>query len=444
MRKLRPFRFILLPILIWFFYNGLLMHDYGHFRTRTVATNYWSYLAEAFLDGRTDIKECPPYSDCHDLVFFEGKKYLYWAPVPAFVYLPIVAKMGTQTPDLLIASIFGAINIGLFSLFLFYFSKFFRLQIRFLENQIWTLFWGMGTVHFYMSMNGTVWYIAQVLAQSFLLLGFIFLLKNPRNKWNLLWSGLSLALAIYTRNNLIFALLFAFSILIPRYLLPERQHIFEKWKMKIGHLILFISPFLLASLLNLYYNFIRFGDAFENGLNYHKMDPGYQVNFDMHGYFSWKYIVSNFWIEVLKPPKWTNDFPFFDIENGFGFGFLWASPMLIFFIPATFLFFKKGIKNRNLISIQNIFKYQKVSAMLGNYLALFGISIVIFSVMGPGWKQFASRYSLDYQLFLMIPILFFFEKWKSNKWITSLAFILLLLSVYMNYFGARIFYNLDV
>ena len=319
MQKLRCLRFILLPILIWFFYNGLLIHDYGRLRTRTIATNYWSYLAEAFLDGRADLKECPPYSDCHDLVFFDGKKYLYWAPVPAIVYLPFVASMGTQTPDLLIVSIFGAINVWLFSIFLLFFSRKFHLNIGFWKNQMWTLFWGLGTVHFYMSMDGTVWYVAQILAQTFLLSSFIFLLKKDQRKRWIFVAGLFLALACYTRNNLIFAYFFAFSLFISQIKIDKIEVLAKKIKNYSLRFLIFIIPFLIASCINLYYNFIRFGNAFENGLNYHKMDAGYQTNFDLHGYFSWRYIPSNFWIEVLQPPTWTTTFPFFEIGNGYGF-----------------------------------------------------------------------------------------------------------------------------
>jgi len=237
MQKLRPLRFILLPVLVWFFYSGLLMHDYGRLRTRAVATNYWSYLAKAFLDGRTDIETCPPYSDCHDLVFFEGKKYLYWAPAPVLIYVPIVAMKGTSTPDLLIVSIFGAINVWLFSIFLFYFSRWYRLKFTFWENQIWTLFWAMGTVHFYMSMTGTVWFVAQIFAQTFLLTGLIFLLKKSKSNCNLLLAGIALALASYTRNNLVFAYFFAFGIL-------ASQFDFKKWKSILKKSAVFIFPFL--------------------------------------------------------------------------------------------------------------------------------------------------------------------------------------------------------
>lgn len=433
MQRFRLLRFLLLPILIGFFYNGLLMHNYGKLRTRTIATNYWSYQADAFLNGRLDIKECPPYSDCHDLVFFEGKKYLYWSPVPALVYLPLVAKFGTQTPDELIASIIGTLNIFVFSVFLYFFSRYFQLKMSFWENQFWTLFWGMGTVHFYMSMNGTVWYIAQLLAQTFLLISFTFLLKNIKSKRWLFVSGLCLALACYTRNNLIFAYCFAIGFFISSWSK-------EDWKVIVIKFSIFISSFVLASLANLYYNFIRFGNAFENGLNYHKMDYGYQINFDQYGYFSWRYIPSNFWIEVLKPPKWISTFPFFDIENGYGFGLFWVSPLFLFFIPSVFLFLNKIIKSG--YGVTQIISNKKQTALLGNFVALLGISLIIFLVMGPGWKQFASRYSLDYQLFLIIPILFFFEKRKKSTWIKSLAFFLLLISIYMNYFGARVFYDI--
>jgi len=440
LKNLRFFRFILLPILVWFFYNGLLIHNYGKLRTRPVATNYWSYLANAFLDGQTDIETCPPYSNCHDLIFHNEKKYLYWPPAPTLVYMPIVAALGASTPDLLIASIFGAINVWLFSLFLFSFSKRYKLNFTFWDNQIWTLFWAFGTVHFYMSMSGTVWYVAQIFAQTFLLSGFIILLKASKKNWGLLLSGTGIALACYTRNNLIFAYFLALGIYASDLNLKTIKNI----PILLKKFSLFISPFIILSISNLYYNFIRFGNVFENGLDYHNMDAVYRVNFDKYGYFNFRYIPQNFYDEVLRPPIFSNSFPFFEVgADRYGFGLLWASPIFILFIVASFLFLKKWFENKSKMKITTVISQPKPTTLVTNYFSLIGISLVILSIMGSGWAQFASRYSLDYQLFLIIPILFFFKKWKRNKWISLGMTILFFISIYVNYFGARMFHYLE-
>ncbi len=55
------------------------------------------------------------------------------------------------------------------------------------------LFWTMGTVHSYMSymsMQGSVWFISQVMAQTFLLLSVITMLTGT-GAWNLFLSSIS-------------------------------------------------------------------------------------------------------------------------------------------------------------------------------------------------------------------------------------------------------------
>jgi len=170
----------------------------------------------------------------------------------------------------------------------------------------------------------------------------------------------------------------------------------------------------------------------------------YRENFEKYGYFDLRFIPQNFYDEVLRPPIFSNAFPFFEIGDKYGFGLLWASPIFILFLAATFLFFKKWKIERATYKFPHVFFQKKSAMLLGNYLALLGVSLIIFSIMGAGWEQFASRYSLDYQLFLIIPILFFFKKWKEVKWIKWGMFILFVISIYMNYFGARFFHNLDV
>ena len=189
MARFKSFGWLVIPIFVWFFYNGLLMHNYGRFRVDTKSNQYFKYLAGSFLAGRLDLSDCPPTTDCHDLVNYNGKIYLYWPPVPALIYMPFVAISGSETPDQLIASLFGALNILLFSLFIYRLSLRYDWRLSYLQIAMIILFWGMGTVHFYMSMLGTVWTSAQIMAQTFLLLTLLIFIKGCTRYCNLFWSG---------------------------------------------------------------------------------------------------------------------------------------------------------------------------------------------------------------------------------------------------------------
>ncbi|MFP4467153.1 MAG: hypothetical protein ACLFP1_08885 [Candidatus Goldiibacteriota bacterium] len=69
-------------------------------------------------------------------------------------------------------------------------------------------------------------------------------------------------------------------------------------------------------------------------------------------------------------------------------------------------------------------------------------AVLIFTIMGTGWIQFASRYSLDYQIFIILFGLFALKKWQSNPVFNSVMTLLLVISIYMNYFGMRYYYML--
>ena len=106
----RKFVFFLIPFLIWLVYTGVLID--GHFRVVSNFCNYFKDLSISFLQGRLDV-DFPPGSEAHDLIYFEGKYYLYWPPVPAVVYIPFTMLFGSKTPDSLINSTLGALNVFL-------------------------------------------------------------------------------------------------------------------------------------------------------------------------------------------------------------------------------------------------------------------------------------------------------------------------------------------
>jgi len=64
-------------------------------------------------------------------------------------------------------------------------------------------------------------------------------------------------------------------------------------------------------------------------------------------------------------------------------------------------------------------------------------------VMGTGWCQFASRYSLDYQLMMLLFGVFIVRKWNNSKVFYWLLMILLIISIHMNYFGMKYYLRWD-
>ena len=410
------------------------MHNYGEYRDESEHYQYFKYLAYSFGEGRLYLEKCPFTTKCHDLVLYNNKIYLYWPPAPALFYMPLVAFYGLKTPDQAISHFLGVVNIFLFSLLIARFSNLFHLNIRFWQIVLFTLFFGVGTVHFYISMRGIVWEFGQILGQTFLLTSVLIFFSNPTRFKNLFWSGLFFGLMCYTRNNMLFYIFLFLGVAFPFF--PKFT-----WKQITTRMFVFVLPFIIFSAVNMWYNHARFGDVFENGLQYHNMSWSYKQNFDKHGYFSTKYIPHNLWTEVFSPPPFIDKFPFYHPEKRSGFGLLWASPLFLLFFPALFFFGKQTISELKNKGPGNWFQKNKISTFLiGNYLSLIGVALVIFSILGTGWRQFGSRYSLDYQLTLILPIVLLSTGMRAKKWYWVLFIVLLICSIYINYFGSW-YYN---
>lgn len=353
--------------------------------------NYFRDLADAFLHGRLDVINT---INDRDLVHFNNKNYLYWPPMPAILYTPLVALFGNQLPDALINSLFGILNVWLIMKIVHQFSEKFQLKLQ-TKHLVWVgFFWGLGTVHFYMAMEGTVWFISQIMAQTFLFAAVYALLKMKSKYGALLVAGLFFAAAGYTRNNMVFAGFFLV-------LLYVSMHPRMPWKEWLPKGLVFGLPFIVFSILNAWYNYARFGDYFENGIQYHLMNPYFDANFKQHGYFSTAYLAHNFYVEVLHWPSFKFQFPFI-LKEEEGFGFMWGSPLFLLLLPAIFLQIRSYKNNYASQAIMHSHRLIRI----GCWAAALPIAFVIFCIMGTGWYQFCARYTLDFQFFLLVYLLF--------------------------------------
>ena len=71
------------------------------------------------------------------------------------------------------------------------------------------------------------------------------------------------------------------------------------------------------------------------------------------------------------------------------------------------------------------------------------IAFLIFMIMGSGWVQFASRYSLDYQLMMLLFGLFIIKVWKKSRVFNKILIVLLLFSIYINYIGTLFYMHYE-
>lgn len=328
--------------------------------------------------------------------------------MPSIVLLPLVYLWGTELPSHFISLGFGALNLSLFLLMMRAFLRYFKLTIPDNLFLILGVFWAVGTVNFNVSFDGSVWYLSQVMSQTFILSSFLFIFKS---KPSYILSGLFFGMAVYTRNTMVFIGL-VYLVLI----FQINQYNIKK---SIQSVLIFAAPFILFSLATLWYNFNRFDNMFDNGLTKHNMGWWFREDYEKYGYFNLHFFPKNFYYEILKPPSLIGKPPFigFDLE---GFGMLWASPLFLL-LPLAFTAFSSEKKIRQVAIV--------------SLIAVLPIFMLIMMIMGRG-VQFGARYSLDYYILLFFALIYTFSKYNSQKYFKPLVVILTVISITINIVGA--------
>ncbi len=133
--------------------------------------NHFVWQADAWLQGRVAITypvvepfRNDYFQDVLPLPDQPGLALIPFPPLPAIVLLPFVTIFGLATDAALVAAIFGALNVGLC----------WRMLQAVTEDRgaavLATIFYAFGTVAWYAAMLGSTWFLAHVLASTFLFL----------------------------------------------------------------------------------------------------------------------------------------------------------------------------------------------------------------------------------------------------------------------------------
>ena len=160
------------------------------------------YQAMAFLHGQTALTVQPP--NLNDWARANGQWYMSFPPFPAVLMTPFVALWGFQFNDVSFTVFFAALNVALLFLLLRQFSNAGDSARTEQENTILALLFAFGTLNFYCSIRGEVWFTAEVLGVT---LTCLYVLAAHRARHPAL-AGLAFGCAAITRTPLMFALPF--------------------------------------------------------------------------------------------------------------------------------------------------------------------------------------------------------------------------------------------
>jgi len=367
-------------------YSGLLaLFIYGLVALRwnstwqATSTAYFNYLADAFLHGQLHLRLMPVST--HDLVYYGGQYYLYWPPLPAILLMPFVALAGVQFSDVGFTVACAAWNVALVALTLRHATRRGVIDLS-VEQRGWlVLFFALGTVHVTLASFGRVWFTSQIVAFGCVTAAYLAAL-SLENRRAFVWTGAALAAAMLTRNHLFLAGVWPFVYMIVR----QRP---ASWRRVLPRVLPGLLPIVAAIGLMGIYNWLRFGNLFDNGIAYHQMSGMFASNYQQYGYFSLHYVPANLFYQYVAYPFPVNS------ETLMGGSLFWLSPLFL----AAFVGIMRGWPRWSSWSLA---------------LTIGLVATPILLLMGTGWEQFGPRYTLDFTLPLLLLTAMGLRRWPSR------------------------------
>lgn len=307
-----------------------------------------------------------------ELAIFEGNYFVSFPPLPSLILLPFTYLFGYQTPDNLLVKIYIVIAcLGL------YFS-FRHVGYSRLSSGLFAYLFCFASSMLPMTLNGAVWYHAQVLAFMLITLSISFLIKDHPTP-ALFFYALSVACRPFDA-------IYALPIFFSYFMINRRAH--KPFFATIRALIPGILLGLCVAIGLGIYNFARFGNPLEFGHNYLP-----EFSFQGGIQFSVKHVINNLktFLCGLPMEKGFNGWQF----KQFGYSFLIACPMLLLMM---IWFLLDLFKNR--------MRWEKAVILLAFFLHLF--CLLLHRTFG-GY-QLGARYTVD-----LIPYAFFYLMMTPEK-----------------------------
>lgn len=335
-------------------------------RTGTPNLSYFDELADAFLNGRLDI---PARPNPVDLTEHNGRWYVPFPPLPALVMLPWRA-LGLSVNTVAFSVVFAALNVALVWSLLGACQRRELLELGRGGRGWLTVLFAAGTVHWYVSMDGTVWYIAHI----FTVCGAAASALSAATGQYPALCGMLLALAMLARPHiaLTWPLLYGLSRATGRAGL--------RW------IVASLAPMLVAVAALLTYNAARFGDPLDFGYARQNVGPEVLGDLNQYGQFHPHFVARNLWAMLLALPKWDAARAMY-LPDPLGMSLLLTTPPVVYLVAAR----------------------SRRPHVVGAWVALLLLLVPLLLYYNTGWKQFGYRFSLDFIVPLMLLLAFAFR-----------------------------------
>jgi len=379
-----------IPLVIFVLCSAVYCATSAQRLLRPSANNHYVHLASAWLQGRLDIGGKPPGTNdwaCFDTMdegpcpegrySFSGldaeryRWYVSFPPLPAVLLLPLVAIFGLGTLDVLFWALFAGLGPMLLFVVLRYLRESGQSERSAQDDLLVTSLFAVGSVYYFVAVQGSVWFAAHVVATPLVCLYLLFSFGARRPGA----AGLALGLAFLCRP--------ATLLLAPFFLLQADRAGKEEGRRSSGSefvplraVAIFALPLALIIAATMWHNATRFTDPFEFGHRF--LQIRWRSRIETWGLFSTHYLPRNLGVFFLSLPWLMHSSPFVRISRH-GLALWFSSPNLLW----------------------SLWPKKLDSTILALWAAVLPTALCTLLYQNTGWIQFGYRFSLDY-----LPLLF--------------------------------------
>jgi hypothetical protein len=354
---------VFLTVLLVMLASAMALNVYA-----TSAKAYFPELAEAMLNGRLFLIDPP---STHDLTLYEGRWYVTHPPLVAFLLVPWVAASGLASVNTaLFSSLFASATCALLYLALKKLSALGWTKAG-PGSILWlTAFFAFGTVHWWVGIGGKVWYLSQIVPLTFVAGAVLVALSGGPP----FLAGAGLAVAILGRPNLILLLPFLAGIRLHQ--LRDVPLSRERWRSLARWLGAACVPIAASTLILLWYNWARFGDALDFGYLTENVGEWLAADLAKYGQFSLHYVGRNLGVMFAGLPRIDPACVWGIRPSAEGMSVLLTMPVL-FFLPRAL---------------------RREQWVIGAWVSLAGSLALLALYYNTGADQFGYRFFLDVAL----------------------------------------------
>jgi hypothetical protein len=329
--------------------------------------DYFSRLAQAFLDGRYWLTESPSWL-AEMIPAGPDRWYVPYPPMPAILALPFVAVFGREFPAQTYSAVYAGLAVGLVYLILGRLGLALRVRARIGL----TLVFAFGTVFWFIAVSGSAWYFASVSAVFLFSISLLAALTR-KPAWI---AGLFLGLAAMARLPVGLALPLVAAAQIGMPGMRDLRTI--DGRMVRRNALLFTIGIAIPAVFYASFNEARWGTILDEA--YVRIpnvleDPIYEK----HGILSPWYIPRNVFAILFRSWNYVDDAPWLQ-PSWWGLGLFLTTPLYLWL-------FKARLRD------------PRVAWSLGA-IALVAIPILMHGNVGI--SQFGYRFSLDFQVPLFV------------------------------------------